>query len=304
MILLLVLNFLYASMFMLAKIGLQISTPMFMTGTRMMLGGLFSLIIYGILTKSWKIIGQMTQSDWMLIFIIALINVYSCNALEIFGLQYLPVGKTAFIYNSSPFFSALIAYFIFSEHMTLHKWIGLILGFLGFLPILIAPSDTIDTTRSLGFLSLAELAIVGAAISSVIGWTTIRVLLKSRKNFSPFLVNGLSMFLGGLLCFIHALYFETQPFVNSLDIAYFIKLILTTAIFKHVIAYNLGAYLLTKYTTTLMSFFGLTSSLFATTLGILFFNEIISVYFVVSIICVFVGLLVFYQEELRQGYIN
>jgi drug/metabolite transporter (DMT)-like permease len=303
MTLILILNFLYASMFILTKLGLEVSQPMFMTGTRMILGGMLSLGIYAIITKSWKDIRSITTAQWGLIGLVGLINVYSCNALEVWGLKYLSVGKTAFIYNLTPFFSALLAYFVFSEYMTWQKWLGLSLGFIGFIPILIGPSEVIDTTATFGFLSLAELALMGAAISSVLGWTFIRILVKQRR-FSPFLLNGISMVLGGLLCFGHALYFETQPFIQPMEISQFIKIVLAMAFFKHVIAYNLGAYLLTKYTTTLMAFFSFTASLFAACLGVLFFHETMSIYFIASILCVFTGLMIFYQEEFRQGYIT
>jgi drug/metabolite transporter (DMT)-like permease len=303
MILLIVLNLLYASMFILAKFSLNVCQPIFMTGARMVLGGVISLLIYGMTSYSWQSIRSITRSQWGLIGLLSLINVYVCNALEMWGLQYLSVGKTAFIYNLTPFFSALLAYFLFSEYMTWQKWLGLSLGFIGFIPILMGPSEVIDTTATFGFLSLAELALLSAAISSVFGWTIMRLLIKER-SFSPFFLNGISMVLGGLLCFGHALYFETQPFITSGGFWQFIQLTLAMGILKHVVAYNLNSYLLTKYTTTLVAFFSFTSSLFATVLGILFFNEIVSIYFIISVLCVFTGLMIFYQQELRQGYIS
>ncbi len=304
MILILLLNFLYASAFILTKFGLAISQPMFLIGTRMIAGGIISLAMYALWTPSWKSdMYAITCKQWMLIGLIALINVYSCNALEVWGLQYLSVGKTAFIYNLTPFISAFFAYFIFAEQMTRQKWLGLTLGFLGFIPILIEPSNIIDTTASFGYLSLAELALIGAAISSVLGWTFIRILVK-QKQFSPFLLNGLSLASGGFLCLGHAFCCEPQPFVQPDYLYLFIQITALVALFKYGIAYNLNAYLLTTHTTTLMAFFSFTASLFATVLGILFCNETVSAYFIVSVVCVFAGLCIFYQEELRQGYIK
>lgn len=302
MILLIVLNLLYASMFILAKFGLDIAQPIFMTGARMALGGIISLGIYGICNYSWQEIRSITKSQWYLIGLLSLVNVYLANALEVWGLQYLSVGKTAFIYNLSPFIAALFAYFVFREYMTWQKWLGLTLGFLGFLPIFMGPSDIIDTTMNFGFLSLAEIALLGAAVSSILGWTIMRLLLK-QKPFSVFFLNGISMLIGGIICFVHAAYFESQPFIQPNAIYQFMQLALIMAIVKHVVAYNLNSYLLTQYTTTLVAFFSFTASLFAAALGILFFHETISIYFIGSVLCVFTGLVIFYQQELRQGYI-
>ncbi|MBV8661035.1 MAG: DMT family transporter [Candidatus Dependentiae bacterium] len=303
MILLIILNLLYASMFIFAKFGFDLAQPIFMTGARMTLGGIISLGIYGMYNYSWQDIRSITRSQWNLIGLLSLMNVYFANALEVWGLQYLSVGKTAFIYNLSPFIAALFAYFVFREYMTWQKWLGLTLGFLGFLPIFMGPSDIIDTTLTFGFLSLAEIALLGAAVSSIVGWTIMRLLLK-QKAFSVFFLNGISMLVGGILCFIHAFYFESQPFIKPGSISEFIQLALIMAIVKHVIAYNLNSYLLTKYTTTLVAFFSFTASLFAAALGILFFHETISIYFIGSVLCVFAGLVIFYQQELRQGYIS
>lgn len=303
MILLLILNFIYASMFIFSKLSLHVSQPIFMTGTRTMLGGVISLIIYGIFSYSWQDIRSITTSQWWLIGLLSFMNAYLCNALEIWGLQYLSVGKTAFIYNLTPFFAALFAYVLFSERMTGQKWLGLTFGFIGFMPILIDPSNIIDTTIKISFLSLAEIALLAAAISSILGWTIMRLLIKQR-SFSLFFLNGISMIGGGLLCFIHALCFETQPFIQAGAMRQFIQLVGVIAILKHVIAYTLNSYLLTKYTTTLVAFFSFTGSLFAIILGMIFFSETISTYFIISLFSVLAGLIIFYQEELRQGYIT
>lgn len=303
MFLLILLNLLYASTFLFTKIAMSCSQPVFMTGVRMLIGGIISLCIYKQFYYRWTDISSITKKQWVLIGALSFTNVYLCNILEVWGLQYLSVGKAAFFYNLTPFFSALFAYFVFSEYMTWQKWLGLSLGFLGFMPIFMEPGNVVDTTMKIGFFSLADGAMLGAAIISILGWTIMRLLLK-QKSFSAFLLNGITMTSGSLLCFLHALCFESQPFVQPGMMYSFIQIALLIAVFKHVIANNLNAYLLTKYTTTLIAFFSFTASLFAALFGILFLGESISVYFIMSVVCVFTGLMIFYQEELRQGYIT
>ena len=181
MLLVLLLNILYAWMFIIAKFALHTSQPVFMTAVRMMIGGGVSLIIYACRSWSWSDIKSITLHQWGLIGLLSVSNIYFCNAFEFWGLQYLSAGKTAFIYNLGPFFAALLAYFLFHEKMTLQKWAGLTLGFIGFLPIFMGPSDVIDTTTQFGFLSLAEIALLIASMATVIGWTMMKILVKENK---------------------------------------------------------------------------------------------------------------------------
>jgi len=305
MLLIILLNFIYAIMFIVAKYAFAVSAPIFMTGARMTVGGIISLMVYRLIAyDNWfSTILNISKTQWILIGLLSLVNVYACNVLEVWGLQYLSVGKSAFIYNLGPFFAALLGYFIFHEQMTWKKWLGLIIGFVGFLPLLFDPCTIVDDSIKIGLVSIAEIALLGACISSVIGWTVMRLLLK-QGNFSPFLLNGLSMTCGGVICFVHALFLESYPFVQSSSWSLFIFLVLIMAIFKHVIAYNLNAYLLQRYTATLMIFFSFTASLFATILGMVLFNESVSNFFLISIFMVFFGLILFYNQELQQGYIQ
>ncbi len=304
MLQLIILNCLYAAMFIFAKQGLAVAQPIFMTGIRMMMGGFMSLIIYTWLHHSLvKKITSINLIQWLWIGMLTLCNVYICNSLEIWALQYLSVGKTAFIYNLTPFFSALFSYFLFSEIMTMQKWAGLILGFIGFLPILLGPSQIVDITTRYGYFSLAEIALFGAAVTSIIGWTIMRLLLETGQ-FSPFFLNGVSMLLGGLLCLVHAAWYEHAPYITQGAMVPFVQLVILLGLFKQTIAYNLNSFLLTRYTTTLVAFFSFSASLIAACLGVIFLDETISIYFVISVITVFIGLALFYQEELRQGYMR
>ncbi|MBP6869858.1 DMT family transporter [Candidatus Babeliales bacterium] len=303
MILLMILNVLYASMFIFSKYALSTGQPVFMTATRMMIGGVISLAIYSYRSWSWDAIKKISGFDWALIGLLTITNIYFCNAFEYWGLQYLTAGKTAFIYNLGPFFAALLAYFLFAEKMTLYKWIGLILGFVGFLPIFLEPAQSLDTTMTFGPLSLAEIALLIASFATVIGWTTMRLLM-NKTHLSLFFLNGLSMVLGSFLCFAHAFLFESTPYIMPGQGIKFLEFACLLAMSQNIIAYNLHAFLLQKYTTTFITFSCFISSVFAAILGVFFLGETISSYFFISMIFVLIGLIIFYQEELRQGYIQ
>src|SRR4051794_37249204 len=125
MYLVLILYGLFASVFTIAKIGLQYTQPFFFVGTRMMLAGIILLgYQYFFHREGFK----LKKYHFWQIFRLAAFNIYLTNVFEFWGLKYLTSFKTCFIYSLSPFLSALLSYFIFSEKMSGKKWIGLIIG--------------------------------------------------------------------------------------------------------------------------------------------------------------------------------
>jgi len=292
MISLMVLNLIYGSMFSIAKFGLTSGQPVFSIGLKAACGGIISLMIYLLVNHYRPLI---TKKEWVLLLMLSIFNVYLANVLEIIGLQNISVGKAAFIYNITPFISALFGYIIFHERMTFYKWGGLFLGFSGFIP-LFADSLFVENSAVISSAISPELMVCGAAVASIIGWTTMKFILQN-KSLSPFLCNGISLVLGSLFCFMHAYFFETQPYIRP---GHYVSLLITVCIvgiIKFGTAYNLNSFLLIRYTTTLVVFFGFTASLFAGLLGILLFGEPLTFQFIIAVILVSVGLFLFYYEE-------
>jgi drug/metabolite transporter (DMT)-like permease len=152
---------LFASIFPISKIGLAYAQPLFLVGTRMALAGLILLGYQFFLKKQTFSIGRKA---WWRLFLLAVFNIYLTNAFEFWGLRYLTTSKTCFIYSLSPFLSALFSYFLFSEKLTGKKWMGLVVGFLGFLPILLNQTFNEEQAGYFFFFSWAELAVMMAAI--------------------------------------------------------------------------------------------------------------------------------------------
>lgn len=140
---------LFASVFTIAKTGLEYSQPFFFVGSRMFLAGILMLVYQYYFNRS-----QFTfqKVHFWRVFRLALFNIYLTNVFEFWGLKYLTSFKTCFIYSLSPFVSALLSFWLFSEKMTVKKWIGLLIGFAGFLPILLNETSTEEQTGHFFFL--------------------------------------------------------------------------------------------------------------------------------------------------------
>ena len=133
------------------------------------------------------------------------------------GLQYVSGAKTALLFNLSPFFTALLCYFVFNERMTIKKWIGLIIGFLGFIPVLSSQSAGAESLMAtLGVLSWGEISIMTAVFSACIGWICMSKLTL-EYGYSYMFVNSIGMFMGGLLALPTSYVLESWPSASYLE---------------------------------------------------------------------------------------
>ncbi|CDZ79835.1 S-adenosylmethionine/S-adenosylhomocysteine transporter [Candidatus Rubidus massiliensis] len=289
---------LFASVFTISKVGLQASSPLFLIGSRMMVAGFLMLGYQYFFQKEQFFIKKGSGSR---LFQLALFNIYLTNIFEFWGLKYLTSFKTCFIYSLSPFLSALFSYFVLSEKLSFKKWIGLVVGFVGFFPILLSHTQYEEEAGQFFLFSWAELAVILAAISSVYGWILLGQLIK-KDNYTPFMANGWSMFFGGIGALIHSLCVEDWNPIPVWDMDKFFLSVILLIIISNLICYNLYGWLLKKYSATFMSFSGFMTPLFAAFFGWLFLDEVLTFPFYVSTIVVFIGLFTFYQEELRADY--
>jgi len=287
----------FASVFTASKQALEYAPPFFLVGARMMLAAIFMLGFHFFVQK--KPI-SIKKGSWKKLLGLALFNIYLTNVFEFWGLQYLTSFKTCFIYSLSPFLSALLSYFIFSEVMNTKKWTGLIVGFLGFLPILLSKTSQEEMAGDLWIFSWAELAVVVAVIASVYGWILLKQLVND-EGYSPFCANGLSMLIGGSLALAHSLITEDwAPTPIKGPILPFLEVTLFLILVSNCICYNLYGFLLKRFSATFMSFAGLTTALFSALFGWIFHSEVPTIHFYISFFIVFFGLYLFYQEELSK----
>lgn len=291
---------LFASVFTVSKIGLEYTQPFFLIGSRMLLAGVL-LVGYEFYRQpsSFKIDWQ----SWRRILRLALFNIYITNVLEFWGLKYLTSFKTCFIYSLSPFISALFSYLIFTEKMSIKKWIGLTIGFLGIFPMLLSETSLEQETGHLYMFSWAELAVIIAATTSVYGWILLRQLINDN-GFSPLLANGMSMIVGGAMALIHSGLVEDW---NPIPVTEFLPFFLCAAwllVISNLVCYNLYGWLLKRFSATFISFAGFTTSMFSALFGWAFLNENLTWAFFVSTAIILFGLVIFYQEELKPSFAN
>jgi drug/metabolite transporter (DMT)-like permease len=185
---------------------------------------------------------------------------------------------------------------MYGEKITIKKCLGLFIGFCGLLPI-IGQSSAACSQGGSTFL-MPELALLVSVSSMSYGWLIIHRLINTH-SYKPTLVNGISMFFGGLLA-LGTSYFTENPTLLITDIVPFITLLIIIVIVSNLICHNLYGTLLKKFTPTMMSFAGFMSPLFAALYGWLFMAEQLTFEFFLATVTVFIGLSLFYHDEFYQ----
>ncbi|GAB4187696.1 MAG: DMT family transporter [Simkaniaceae bacterium] len=280
---------------------LAYSPPIFLTAVRMLIAG--SLLLFFISLRKRKEF-HLNKVQIFSLFVLGFFSIYLTNILEFWGLQYLSAAKTCFIYSLSPFFAALFSYLHFKEKITTRKIFGLLIGFLGFIPILTMQSDSENILSAFSILTWPELAIMGAALFSVYGWVVLRLIVKNH-TVSPLMANGSSMMIGGIFALVHSYFFEAW---NPVPIAAgssvkFVQGILLITLISNILCYNLYGFMLKRFTATFLSFAGLLSPIFASLNSWMLMGEKPSWLIFLSTGIVSFGLWIVYKEELRLGYI-
>lgn len=291
----------WSSVFSLGKMTLAYVSPLFLTGSRMVFAG---ILILGFLAFFKRKSFIINRKQFLSILALSFFSIYLSNALEFWGQQYLLSAKTCFIYSLSPLFAAFFSYLHFKEKMNREKWIGVLICLVGFIPVLQMQTGAEELLNAFSFFSWPTLAVMGAALAAVYGWTLLRVIVKDQA-ISPLMANGSSMLIGGLFALLHSALIDTwspTPVLSG-HVPSFLQGMLLITLISNIVCYNLYGWLLQRFTSTFLSFMGLLSPIFASLHGFFFLDEPLSWTVLLSTGIVCLGLSIVYRAELKQGYI-
>lgn len=284
---------LFALSVFISKVIFSYCTPIFYIGARMSIAGMILLAYQYIYAHEHFHLKR--EHFWHYVQVV-FFGIYFTYIIRFWGLTELPVSKAMFMFNLAPFMSALFSYFFFNEAMSRKKWLGLTIGFIGFIPIVVSKVGE-ENLKQFLFFSWPELAVLLSVVCHSYNWILIRKLVRDHSQ-SPAMINGFTMLIGGIGALITSPFFEGfTPVNNYLE---FGKLLAFVIIISNLICHNLYAYLLKTYTATFLSFAGFLSPLFAALYGWMWLNEKITWHFYVSSVIVFIGLVLFYQDELQS----
>lgn len=286
---------LFATTFNLGEYVVQYGQPIFAIAFRMIMAGLLLLGYQYFFNRSAL---RLRAKDWMLFAQAALFHIFISYTTEFHAMQTVSGAKVALIYNMSPFVAALLSYFALKEKLNMRKWIGLIIGFVGFIPLLWVQNSSGVATSFWGGVSFAEAELILSVVSASYGWVVVKQLM--NRNYSIITVNGIAMLGGGLLALGSSFMFETWAPMPVISFWPFFWGILLLVIIGNVICFNIFGSLLRTYSATFMTFVGFITPLFTAFYAWILWGKTVNPSFFMTLAMVSVGLYIFYLEELRH----
>lgn len=280
--------------FVFAKKALNYSSPFFLIGFRMIIAGTVLLLHqYFFSGKPFKI----AKEDRWLFFRTALFHIYFAFTLEFWALQYLTAIKSTLIFTATPFISAILAYFLLNQKLSIKKGIGIIVGLGGLWPIISMQAQAGAGFSSIARIALPDVVLFLAVISGAYAWFLVMRLM--QKGYGLGMINGVAMFVGGVLSMCTACIFEdlSHPVSNWPVFLGWLFLLILAA---NIIFYNFFGWMLNRYTITFLTFSGFLSPSFGTIYEWLFFGGKIGWQHIISLLLVALGLYIFYQDELKK----
>ncbi|MFT6765333.1 MAG: drug/metabolite transporter (DMT)-like permease, partial [Alteromonas naphthalenivorans] len=228
---LIILYMVFPLSFSLSKMGMLYAPSTTFIALRMVLSGLFFLVCFAIQHK-----GRFTLTfvDYRLFFKASFFGIYLTYVPELWALQYLSVAKSAFLFVLAPFFTALFTHIYEKEIFSNKKIIGLMIGLVGFIPILIATTSTEETFKSFSFLNLPEIITILSVACYAYSWIPIKQLMNDKK-YSPWLINGVAMLGGGIGATVTAFFCDgwytgVSPVTNWTALSWYLFLILLVGV--------------------------------------------------------------------------
>lgn len=282
----------FAATFPLAKLAMaQTTSPMFFLALRMLCAGA-GMTLYASIAQPSR--PPLSREDWFDFTLAGFLAIFVAFGCEFWAIQYVPSVKVNLFYSLSPFVTALLARIAGIERLSWPKFMGLLVGFAGMLPLALRSTLSAD---GIWFLptTVYDLTLLVSVTSAAYAWFIIKRLM--HRGYPLAFVNGLMMLIGGAMCALAHLCLTSGnlTLVTSWpDLLWYMAALI---LISNVFGYTMYGMLLRKYSFTLLSFAGFMCPLFGLLYGYFFMNETLSLTYVVSLACVFVGLAIFYWDE-------
>ena len=296
MFLVVLLYALLALTFTLGKAAVSYADPLFLIGTRMVIGGILLLGFYVIKNR---IAFRPSRRDLFDFMRVTFFHIYLSFVPEFWALQFVSSIKVNIMYATTPFVAMLFSYLLYHEKVTRLQLAGACCGFIGLLPLMTKGQAGCFDVFS---FSLPELVLLVSIISGAYAWFIIKDLM--NRGYSLAVINGSAMLIGGLMSFATWLMCRQPGVAPVIAIKPFIITVGGLILLSNVVVYNLYGWLLRYYSVNFVACAGFLSPLFGAFYGYIFLHESLGWQHCFAIIGITIGLYVFFHDELKTRVRN
>ncbi|MDA3845359.1 MAG: DMT family transporter [Vallitaleaceae bacterium] len=180
-------------------ISSNLGAKMTLAGLRFSIAGLLILIFYTVRFK--KLPKISVRKDLLKLIFLGLVQTALLYAFFFNGISNATGIKSAILSQSSIFFVIVLAHFFLKgEKVSINKWLGLVLGFLGI--VIVNLGELMPGEGLFSFSLSGEGFLLFAGLFSALG----TIMVKKLGRFvHPVLMNGWQMTFGGIVLLIYGL---------------------------------------------------------------------------------------------------
>lgn len=278
----------------LNKQALYLCPALLFTASKLLCAGAILFVFEWVRTRT---LPRAPRGQWVYYVQIIATSMIGAHIFKYWGLQYITTTKMALLFNSSPFFVALISYMRFGSRITKTQIVGLTISFCGLVPMLITTSLAEQSIGEFFIVSWPELAILFASFLHAFGMTSKRIVLQ-QSGYWPLSLNALCLLGGGSITAVFA-YTHGTP-VAAANIPMISMYVVVTTVVSKVVCSSLYMYLMKFYSPTFLAFMDYWYVLFVAWWGWFLWGELITYHFVIAAAIVFCGQYLFYKDELMR----
>jgi len=283
--------FLWATSWVLIKIGLQDLPPLTFAGIRY-LTAFLCLLVFLQFTPQISGIRFLSLRSWLQLAVLGVLFYAVTQGASFVALAYLPAVTVNLIWNFSSVTVAVLGIIWLSEIPTSLQWGGILLALVGagiyFLPVAIPASQTIGIVVSL-------LGVLANALASILGREVNRSL-----EIPPLVVTVISMGAGSVLLLGTGLALEGFPAISGKGWA----IILWLAVVNTAFAFTLWNRTLRTLTAIESSVINSTMMIWIPIFAVLFLGESISLKEILGLLLAGVGTLIVQLRRLPASKIG
>jgi drug/metabolite transporter (DMT)-like permease len=275
----LLVTFLWATSWVLIKIGLHDIPSLVFAGLRYMLA---VLCLLPLTFRSTHIttLRQLPRRKWLQLLLLGVFLYAITQGGQFLSLAALPAITVSLLLNCTPLLVALTAMVFLAERPTLWQWGGIGCYLLGIMAYFFPTS--ISTNHLLGFIAVA-FTVLGNAVSVLLG----RSINRSR-DLHPLVITVVSMGSGALLLLVVGICLQGFPRLSLVDIA----LILWLAVVNTAFAFTLWNHTLRILSATESSMINNTILIFIAVLAWVFLDEHLALQGCFGLILAAIGILI------------
>jgi drug/metabolite transporter (DMT)-like permease len=271
--------FLWATSWVLIKIGLEEIPPLTFAGLRYTIA-FFCLLPFSVLVQRKEPFLPITGRLLRQLLVLGLLLYTVTQGAAFLALAYLPAVTVNLLWSFSTVTVALVGILWLAEHPTRFQWVGVILATIGAV-VYFYPVDFPS-----GYLFGIAISIVGVLANA--GAVVVGRGVNRSREVHPLVVTAISMGIGAIVLLVVGIFSQGLPSITLKGWA----IITWLAVVNTAIAFTLWNYTLRTLSATESSIINGTMLIWVPILAVVFLNEHVSSQEVIGLVVVGIGTLI------------